>query len=140
VITFDVALYEKAVKLVDAREDLKGTVLPRLGELHTVMAALRALGKSTENSGIDDARIEADVYGLATTCQILKCAHYKRSLRAHILMNMTLHELLLEKFFKENPHLKSICSKPVNELQEVCARSAADRSTYTSPKCITIAN
>jgi len=26
VITFDMALYEKAVQLVDAREDLKGTV------------------------------------------------------------------------------------------------------------------
>jgi len=45
------ALYKKAVQLVDAREDLKGTVLPRLGELDTVMAALKALGKSIENSG-----------------------------------------------------------------------------------------
>jgi len=33
------ALYEKAVQLVDARDDLKRTVFPRLGELHTVMAA-----------------------------------------------------------------------------------------------------
>ena len=99
VITFDMALYEKAVRLVDAREDLKGTVLPRLGELHTVMAALRALGKSIENS--DDAWIEAVVYGLATTRQILKCAHYKRSLCAHILRYMALYELLLEKFFKK---------------------------------------
>jgi len=61
VITFDMALYEKAVQLVDARKDLKGTVLPRLDEIHTVMAALRALGKLIENSGIDDAWIEADV-------------------------------------------------------------------------------
>jgi len=60
VITFNMALYEKAVQLVDAREDLKGTVLPRLDELHTVMATLRALGKSIGNSGIDDAWIEAD--------------------------------------------------------------------------------
>ena len=39
VITCDMALYEKAVQLVDARDDLKRTVLSRLGELHTVMAA-----------------------------------------------------------------------------------------------------
>ena len=96
------------------------------------MAALRALGTSIENSGIDDAWIEADVYGLATTRQILKCTHYKRTFRAHILMYRALYELLLEKFFKEKPHLKSICSKPVNELPEACARSAADRSTCTS--------
>ncbi|KAH3861016.1 hypothetical protein DPMN_023942 [Dreissena polymorpha] len=67
VITFDMALYEKAVQLLDARLDLKGGVVPRLGELHTVMAALTALGTSIENSGIDDAWIEANVYGSATT-------------------------------------------------------------------------
>jgi hypothetical protein len=129
VITFDMALYEKAVQLVDARDDLKRTVFPRLGELHTVMAALRALGTSIENSGIDDAWLEAGVYGSATIRQILKCAHYKRTLRAHIHMYMALYELLLEKFFKEKPHLKAICSEPVNELQEACSRSPADKST-----------
>ncbi len=96
VITFDMALYEKAVQLVDARDDLKGIIFPRLGELHTVMAALRALGTSIENSGIDDAWIESGVYGSATTRQILKCAHYKRTLRAHMHMYMALYELLLE--------------------------------------------
>jgi len=94
-----------------------------LGELHTVMAALRALGTCIENSGIDDAWLEAGVYGSATICQILKCAHYKRTLRAHIHMYMALYELLLEKFFKEKPHLKAICSQPVNKLQEACSRS-----------------
>ena len=123
VITFDMALYEKAVQLVDARDDLKGTVLPRLGELHAVMAALRALGSSVENSGIDDAWIESGVYGSATARQILKCAHYKRTLRAHIYTYTALNELLLEKFFEDKPHLKAICSEPVNQLQEACAKS-----------------
>ena len=58
---FDMALYEKAVQLLDARPNFKNEIVPRLGELHTVMAALRALGTSIENSGIDDAWIEADV-------------------------------------------------------------------------------
>jgi len=132
------AIYEKAVQLLDSRDDLKRTVLPRLGELHTVMAALRALGTSIENSGIDDAWIEADGYDSATTRQILKCAHYKRTLRAHIHTYMALFELLLDKFFTDEPNLKSICSKPVNEVQEACASSAVDRST--SPECIANAN
>ena len=55
VITFDMALYEKAVQLLDSRDDLKRTVLSRMGELHTVIIALRALGTSIENSGLDDA-------------------------------------------------------------------------------------
>ncbi|KAK1906588.1 Photoreceptor cilium actin regulator [Dissostichus eleginoides] len=77
VITFEMTLYEKVVQLLDARPDLKQMVVPRLGELHVVMAALRALGASMENSGIDDAWMEADVYGPASTRQILKCTHYK---------------------------------------------------------------
>ena len=50
VITFDMALYEKAVQLLDARPNLKKEVVPRLGELHAVMAALRALGTSKERT------------------------------------------------------------------------------------------
>ena len=34
VISFDLGLYEKVVKLLVARADLKHTVVPRLGELH----------------------------------------------------------------------------------------------------------
>lgn len=67
VIAFDMALYEKAVQLLDARPNLKNEIFPRPGELHAVMAALSALGTSVENSGIDDAWIEADVYGPAAT-------------------------------------------------------------------------
>ena len=102
------------------------------------MAALRALGTSIENSGIFDAWIQADVYGSTTTRQHLKCAHYRSTLRAHIDMNMALYELLLDKFSTEKPNLKSICSKPVNQVMEACARSAVDRST--SPESTTNAN
>ena len=109
VISFDMALYEKVIQLIDSRPDLKISVVPRLGELHAVMAALRALGASIENSGIDDAWIEADVYGPATTRQILKCTHYKRSLHAHIYTYMALYELALEEFFSDNPQLQSGC-------------------------------
>ena len=51
---------------------------------------------------------------------------------------MALYELLLDRFFTEKPNLKSICSKPVNQVLEDCARSAVDRST--SPECIANAN
>jgi len=35
--TFDMALYEKVIHLVDARPNFKGKMMPRLGELHIVM-------------------------------------------------------------------------------------------------------
>jgi hypothetical protein len=102
------------------------------------MAALRALGTSIENSGIDDAWIEADIYGAATTRQILKCSHYKRALRAHIHTYMALYELALEQFFVEMPHLKEVCSKPTEELQEACTNAVSGASD--GPEVIRIAH
>ena len=121
VITFDMALYEKSIQLLDGRPNLKNEIFLKLGELHTVMASLRALGTSIENSGIDDAWIEADVYGPSTTRRILKCSHYKRTLRAHIHTYMALYELVLEQFSTEVPHLKEVCLSPSKELQDAGA-------------------
>jgi hypothetical protein len=88
-LSFHLARYEKVVQLLDARPDLKNTVVPRLGELHVAMAALRALGAPKENSGIDDAWIEADIYVYATTRHILKCTHYKHTLRCLFVLSRT---------------------------------------------------
>ena len=121
VITFDLALYEKAVQLVDTRTDLKGKVLPRLGELQVVVAAPRALGSSTENFGIDDAWIEADIYRSAATRQILQGTHYKRSLSAHICLYMSLYELAVEQFFDHNPNLKNACHEAAAEIELACS-------------------
>ena len=129
VISFDMALYEKVVQLLDARPDLKRPVVPRLGELH-VMAALHALGASMENSGIDDAWIETDVYGSATTRQILKCAHYKHPLHAHTYSYVALYEMALEEFFKDNPLLKATegveaaCSKGSKHINAESVKQA----------------
>ena len=122
IITFDLALYEKVVQLLDARPDLKDKVVPRLGELHVVMAALRAIGVSMENSGIDDAWTEADLYGSATTRQILKCTHYKRALQAHIYSYMALYVLALDEFFKEYPHLRDCCLETADAQADACGQ------------------
>ncbi|KAK1904045.1 UDP-glycosyltransferase 73C1 [Dissostichus eleginoides] len=90
VITFDMALYEKVVQLLDARPDLKQMVVPRLGELHVVMAALRALGASMENSGIDDTWMEADVYGPATQDKSCNAPLQASSPCPHLLVCSTL--------------------------------------------------
>jgi hypothetical protein len=46
VITLDMALYERAKQLEMSRDDCKGKWVLRLGEMHTVMAALRAAGSA----------------------------------------------------------------------------------------------
>ena len=77
VITFDLHLCEKAVKLqMHKAPDLDHLVF-RIGEMHTIMASLRALGASIDGSGFDEGWIEAGLYGSTTTRQILKRESYK---------------------------------------------------------------
>ena len=87
----------------------------------SIMAALRALAASIENSGIDDAWMEAHVYGSVTTRQILKCTHYKRALRAHIYSYVALYEMALEEFFTDNPQLKDACLEATEKVKSACS-------------------
>ena len=48
IISFDLTLYEKVVQFFDSRPDGQALFVPRMGELHVVMASLRALGTSIE--------------------------------------------------------------------------------------------
>ena len=70
--------------------------------------------------------------------QILKCHLYKRALRAHIHTYTALYEVSLEQFFTEMAQLKEICSKPANEYQEACRKTAS--GTGDGAECIRIAN
>ena len=49
------------------------------------------------------------MYVSATTRQILKCNHYKRTLRVDIYSYMALYELALDGFFKDDSQLKDVC-------------------------------
>lgn len=91
IVTFDMALYEKVLQLLDARPQLKKMIVPRLGELHAIMAAMRGLGSSIENSGIDDAWIEADVFGV--------CQQHDKSSRSPTTRELCLHTSILPQFF-----------------------------------------
>ena len=59
-----------------ARDDLKHSIL-RPGELHILMAQLRTIDAFIENSGIDMAWIESDLYGPNTVKQILEGNHVR---------------------------------------------------------------
>lgn len=100
VITFDLQLYEKAVKLQLHTAPALDHLVFRLGELHTVMTALRALGTSIEDSGFDDAWVEAGIYGSTTKHQILQGNHMKRALTAHSITNSVLSDLHVDAFLK----------------------------------------
>ena len=54
------------------------------------MTSLRALGPSLGDSGFDEGWIEAGLYGLTTTQQILEGNHTKRAFTAHSIRNSAL--------------------------------------------------
>ena len=117
VITLDMALYERAKQLGMSRDDCKGKWLLRLGEMHTVMAALRAVGSAIE---VDEAWCEADIYGPVTTRQILEAKHMKRALEAHITTIQALYDLYVEEFFLEYPHLLGPCTDSAQQVNKSC--------------------
>lgn len=84
VISLDLGLYQPAKKLQMARNELKQLIL-RPGELHIVMAMLRATGDYIENSGLDMSLTESELYGPTTVKQILDGNHVKRGLNAHMI-------------------------------------------------------
>ena len=62
------------------------------------MTSLRALGPSIEDSGFDAGWIEAGLYGLTSTQQILEGNHIKRALTVHSITYSALSDLHMEAF------------------------------------------
>ena len=83
VITLDLDLYFRALQLVQSDDAMRNKFVLRLGELHAVFSQLRAIGRFIDNSGIDEAWIQADVFDPVVVKQILTCSHMKRAIMAH---------------------------------------------------------
>ncbi|KAL5007722.1 hypothetical protein ScPMuIL_016528 [Solemya velum] len=122
VITLDMALYERAKQLEMSRDDCKGKWVLRLGEMHTVVAALRAVCNAIEDSGLEEAWFEADIYGPTTTRQILEAKHMKRALEAHMTTVQALFDLYVEELFSENPNLRGPCTNSAQLIDRSCAQ------------------
>ena len=75
--------------------------------MHTVIASLRALGASVEDSGLDNAWVEADLYGPTTVHQILDGNHMKRELTAHTITTSALFYLYLEAFLNTDAKISN---------------------------------
>lgn len=130
IISCDLAIYEKVLQILDVDVVLKNQIIPRIGGLHAAMAVLRGIGASIQNSGIDDIWQEADVYGPETTRQILKCNHYKRSLRAHLYTYHALFELELEQFLQDKPQFQVLLLEKSQLLNSACAvKDITNRTT-----------
>jgi len=98
VITFDMDLYMRAMKLQSLRPDVYSNYVFWLGEFHAVLSFLCATGSFIENSVIDDAWVQSDIYSLDTCKQILEGKHMKRALYADVTTMQVLSDLTMELF------------------------------------------
>ena len=75
IITLDLDLYERALKLLNSSPELMGNFILHLGELHIVFAQCRAIGRYLENTCIDDAWLKSELIGPCTIRQVISCSH-----------------------------------------------------------------
>ena len=118
-MALDMGLYQPAKKLQIKRQDL-GHLILRPGELHIVMAQLRAIGAFVENSGLDTCWIESDLYGPATVKQIIGRKHVKRGETAHLVTSEALFALYQEALFRKHPTLCANVKQSAKQLGEAC--------------------
>ena len=70
IVSIDLQLYAKCIKLQD-NESIRSQFVFRLGELHILFAMLKVIGTNINFSDLDEAFIEANIYGPATLQQII---------------------------------------------------------------------
>lgn len=129
IISLDMGLYMPAKKLQMARDDLSNIIL-RPGELHIVMAQLKTIGAYIENSGIDMAWVESDLYSPSTVKQILEGNHVKRAEVAHLVTLQSLFSLHQEAFLnQEASQCKEHLTRLAKHLEEACSSGEKRRIT-----------
>ena len=123
VVSLDMGLYIPAKKLQMPCDDLKHIIL-RPGELHILMAQLRTIGPFIENSGIDMAWIESDLYGPNTVKQIPEGNHVTRGEAGHLVMLQAFFILYQEAFLQHVPESsRSRLKSLAKDLCDACSSS-----------------
>ena len=80
--------------------DVLKHIILRTGKLHILMAQLRTIGALIENSGIDMAWIESDLFGPNTVKQALEGDHVKRGEAGHLVTLQAFFMLYQEAFLQ----------------------------------------
>lgn len=120
VVTLDMDLYKRTLKIeyLDPKYKNKWILCP--GAFHTVVCALRCLGRTVEGSGLDQAWQEADLYSGVTVTQIINGNHHNRALEAHLITLQALFDLWMETFLDSHPTIKATLQSAAKELSDAC--------------------
>ena len=135
VVTMDMDLYKRALKLeyLDSQYKNKYVLCP--GAFHTVLCALRCLGRTSEGSGLDDAWQEADLYSNITVTQIINGNHHNRAIEAHQITLQVLFDLWISAFMDLHPAGRDSLRSAVPELTEACRANNDVHTAHQHSRC-----
>ena len=117
-VTLDMDLYKRALKLEYLGDQYKGKWWLLPGAFHTSLCAVRCLGKTIEHSGLDEAWVASDLYSRVTVSQIISGGHFNRAVDAHEITLQVLFDLWIESFFKEHPAVKEALTQRLEAMCE----------------------
>lgn len=101
IITLDLDLYSRALKIQQSVGNTNWIL--RSGGLHIVFAALHALGKTVDGSGIDTCAVDSGIYTSAALRGIYGGKAYKRGLEYHITTSLAIMMLRFETILSTLP-------------------------------------
>ena len=116
-VTMDMHLYKKALKLEYSNEMYSKKWMLSPGGFHIAICTLRCLGRTIEHSGIDEAW-NRSLYSSTTVTQVINGKHYNRAIQAHEITLEVLFDLWISAFFKENPSVYEVLANVLSELIE----------------------
>ena len=76
-VSFDMDLYKRVIKLEYLDEQFKSKWFLVPGPFHTSLCAIRCLGKTLENSGVDEAWMKSGLYSKVVVMQLINGTHYE---------------------------------------------------------------
>lgn len=113
-ITLDLDLYSRALKIQQSVGNTNWIL--RAGALHITFAALHALGKTIDGSGLDTCAIECGAYTSAALRGIFGGKAYKRGLEYHITTSLAIMMLRFDAILSTLP--KGPVTSQCNDLKD----------------------
>ena len=124
VITVDLGLYRPMQQL---QMTFKTDAILMPGDLHIIMAQLRAIGTFIEGSGIPEIWCESGIYSDVVVKRILQGKPVRRSVEAHIVTLQVLFSFFCDEFYKEHTDERTQCDGLARNLSEISNKKDLSR-------------
>ena len=132
VVVCDLAIYAKAVEIMNKKENELGRIVLRLGAFHFACSFLGIIGKRFRDAGLENILIESDVIATGSVNEVLEGKHYNRSIRMHKLVMETLFRIKWKNFGQwlteqENSSAYTSLQDDIKNIQQDVTRASYDR-------------